>query len=211
MGIRKSFLGLFSAITVLVFTALSPADVGARGETVLPTPVARPAALARSELAKSLGVASRDIEIVDVQDTAWPDACLGTPSPKPCGVGAPRGYRILLRAVGKDFEYHADRKGKLRFSGPGNVPALPRPVVLARRELAAYLKIPVDRVEVVKVASALWPNTCLGLPAPELCAPGETPGYQIVLRALGKEFRYHSDREESIRFAGPGDIPQRNL
>jgi hypothetical protein len=211
MKICRLFLGFLPALFILAFGALSPADVLAGREAVLPTHLARPVALARSELAKSLGITGHDIEIVEVRDMVWPDNCLGVPSPKPCGGGTIQGYRVLLRALGNEFEYHVDRKGRLRFGGPGDAPALPKPVGLARKELAAYLRVPVDRVEIVKVEAALWPNTCLGLPAPELCAPGETPGYQIVLRALGKEFRYHSDRGESIRFAGPGDIPQRNL
>lgn len=197
------------SVSVLCCSSSSQAKAWLGGEIVLPTTAARPASLARSQLAKSLGVPTNEVNIIGVEETTWPDDCLGTASAKPCGGGAIRGFRILLHALGSNFEYHADRKDRIRFGGPGDAPSLPKPVYLAKKELAAYLKLSLDRVEIVKVESALWPNTCLGLPAPELCAPGETPGYSITLRALGREFRYHSDREEVIRFAGPGDVPQR--
>lgn len=86
---------------------------------------------------------------------------------------------------------------------------LPRPVEVVREDLAARLNVVPNDIEVVDVKEEVWPDTCLGLPAPELCAPGETPGYRIILRVLGQEYRYHTDKGDTFRFAGPGDIPQR--
>ncbi|MGH8896867.1 MAG: hypothetical protein ACRDZ4_07565 [Egibacteraceae bacterium] len=87
--------------------------------------------------------------------------------------------------------------------------ALPRPVMLAREDLAARLGIRVEDVKVLGVNKADWPDTCLGLPSPEKCAPGPTPGYRVMFTAFGREYRYHSDRVGSFRFAGPGDTPRR--
>lgn len=86
--------------------------------------------------------------------------------------------------------------------------SLPRAVEVVQVDLAAHLGVPVATIEVVQVEEVVWPDTCLGLPAPELCAPGETPGYRVVLRALGQEYRYHTDESETFRYAGPGDAPQ---
>jgi hypothetical protein len=97
--------------------------------------------------------------------------------------------------------------------GPSPIPSpspetLPRPVELVRQDLAEHLGIPIDDVHVVEIKEVIWPDTCLGLPAPELCAPGETPGYQVTLLALGQEYVYHTDKNETFRYAGPGDVPR---
>ncbi len=94
------------------------------------------------------------------------------------------------------------------MSNDSQVPTyLPRPVELVRQDLAEQLDIASSDIEVVQVKTMVWPDTCLGLPAPELCARGETRGFQVILRALGQEYRYHTDRDETFRFAGPGDAP----
>jgi hypothetical protein len=86
---------------------------------------------------------------------------------------------------------------------------LSQPVELVRRDLATRLGIASDSIEITRVEQTLWPDKCLGLPAPELCAPGNTPGYRITLWALGQNYIYHTDRNETFRFAGPGDVPRR--
>ncbi len=85
---------------------------------------------------------------------------------------------------------------------------LPQPVELVRQDLAEQLNIASNNIEIVQVKAVVWSDTCLGLPAPELCARGETPGYQVILRVLGQEYRYHTDRDETFRFAGTGDVPR---
>jgi hypothetical protein len=86
---------------------------------------------------------------------------------------------------------------------------LPRPVDVVRRHLAQSLNIEPSEITVDAVEETVWPDTCLGLPAPELCVPGSTPGFQIKLKALGQEYTYHTDEVETFRYAGPGDVPQR--
>ena len=61
----------------------------------------------------------------------------------------------------------------------------------------------------IDLEETLWSDTCLGLPAPEMCVPGETPGYRVLLLALGQAYRFHTDVAEMYRFAGPGDLPRR--
>jgi len=84
---------------------------------------------------------------------------------------------------------------------------IPRPVELVRQDLARRLGVQPSDVEVVEVVEEVWPDTCLGVPAPELCAPGPTPGYRVAFRVNGREYRFHTDLGTVFRFAGPGEPP----
>jgi len=81
-------------------------------------------------------------------------------------------------------------------------PLIP-PVELARQDLAARTGTSVDQIVVVSAQPTTWPDTCLGLPAPEMCVPGATPGYVVELMVRGKVHIYHTDREAAWRYAGP--------
>ena len=85
--------------------------------------------------------------------------------------------------------------------------SLPVETVLA--DLSIHLDVPINTIEVKLAEEVVWPDTCLGIPAPELCARGETSGYRIVLLALGQEYVYHTNMAETFRYAGPGDVPKR--
>ena len=74
-------------------------------------------------------------------------------------------------------------------------------------DLAQALSIHSGQIQIVCTQPMTWPDGCLGIPAPELCAPGPTPGYLIVLQALGKQYVYHASQTGSWRYAGPGKVP----
>lgn len=64
------------------------------------------AARARTDLAGRLGLASGAIQLVAVEPATWPDACLGLPQPgEMCAQVLVEGYRVLLQAGGKMYEY----------------------------------------------------------------------------------------------------------
>jgi len=86
---------------------------------------------------------------------------------------------------------------------------VPLPVALVWQDLAMQLNIAPTDVQVQTIEEVVWPDTCLGLPSPELCIFGETPGYRVILSTLGREYTYHTDQNELFRFAGPGDSPAR--
>jgi len=67
--------------------------------------------LARTDLAKRLGIEERAVKKVSVQPRTWPDASLGCPKPDTmyAQVETP-GYLIELQASGKTYAYHSDRK-----------------------------------------------------------------------------------------------------
>lgn len=64
---------------------------------------------ARRDLAARLSLEESNIGLVQFEEITWPDSSLGCPHP---GMKYPQvpvdGYRILLRAEGRDFAYHGD-------------------------------------------------------------------------------------------------------
>ena len=67
--------------------------------------------MARTDLAKRLGIEERRVKKVSVAPRTWPDASLGCPKPDImyAQVETP-GYLIELEAAGKKYAYHSDHK-----------------------------------------------------------------------------------------------------
>ena len=67
--------------------------------------------MARTELAKRLGIEERKVKKLSVEPRIWPDASLGCPKPDTmyAQVETP-GYLIELRVSGKTYVYHSDHK-----------------------------------------------------------------------------------------------------
>jgi hypothetical protein len=102
-------------------------------------------------------------------------------------------------------EINEDENSNLEISA-----AIPTHLLgLVRQYLAEQLGVEPQSIEVVAMEEVIWPDRCLGLPAPELCAQEETPGYRITFRVLGQEYIYRTNKEEGFRFEGPGDEPRR--
>jgi len=82
---------------------------------------------------------------------------------------------------------------------PGSVRDLPEPdaVAAVRMWVATELGISEELVIVESAYEREWPDTCLGLPAPELCAPGITSGYEVTVQAQGVERVYHTNEDGS--------------
>lgn len=72
------------------------------------TPAPRPQDLAVAALAKQLSISPAAITVRSVESVDWPDASLGCPQPGMmyAQVITP-GYRVILEAKGKRYEYHA--------------------------------------------------------------------------------------------------------
>src|SRR5699024_7682348 len=77
-----------------------------------------------ADLAERLGVSSADIQAGSLQSVTWPDGSLGCPSP---GQSYPQalteGYRLVLTAQGKEYEYHAGADGDLFYGADPGEPA----------------------------------------------------------------------------------------
>ncbi len=77
---------------------------------VAPSAAPKEQALAVADLAQLLGIAPPAITVVSVEAVTWPDASLGCPKPGMmyAQVLTP-GYRVVLEADGKTYEYHTGR------------------------------------------------------------------------------------------------------
>ena len=75
-------------------------------------------ASARTDLAYRAGIAEPEIIVSEVKAVEWPDTGLGCP--EPYGTYQPQptpGYRIILDAVSREYEYHADTTGRVVYCG----------------------------------------------------------------------------------------------
>ena len=93
--------------------------VGAGRARICPEPAGQPgqflgaglkvSALARQDLAERLGVDAKDVRLVSMKPTTWPDRRLGCPGPPAPADAAPtKGFVLTLEARGKEHTYHAD-------------------------------------------------------------------------------------------------------
>lgn len=66
---------------------------------------------ARQDLAQRLGIDSKDVQKISLEDKDFPDMALGAPiEDEMSGQMITRGWRIQLKAKGRAFEYRADGK-----------------------------------------------------------------------------------------------------
>lgn len=167
-----------------------------------------PAARAAMEaLAAALGIKIEDIALVSVEAVDWPDHCLGiVHMGMMCAQGVVPGFRVLLSANGKTYEYHTNADGTVVSPAEG-VPAEASPeiVAAAQQALADALGLDLSAITVVSVTSIEWPDACLGLALPGVaCAEVITPGYLIALEANGQQYEYHTNGDGSV--VQPGNL-----
>jgi len=77
-------------------------------------------ALAHEDLAQRLGLKPEAIQVVSVQAVDWPDTSLGCPEPGMmyAQVITP-GYRVMLEAESRRYEYHTDTVHHVILCQPG--------------------------------------------------------------------------------------------
>ena len=84
-------------------------------------------AAARAQLANALQVDAESIAVLAVEETTWPDACLGIAGQgQSCTPTQTPGYRIMLGAGDDTYEYRADEHGLVLALA---APALPTAAV----------------------------------------------------------------------------------
>jgi len=80
----------------------------------------------RTDLLKRLGPGAREAkpELTVRESVVWPDGGLGCPDPgaKYTMAQVP-GWRLVWRAHGRDWEYHAGQRGAFVYCEPGKGPA----------------------------------------------------------------------------------------
>ena len=84
-------------------------------------------------------------------------------------------------------------------STPEDLEDYPPAVWAAIEDLALHLEISPDQVQVISFQEEEWPDSCLGLAAPdEMCLQVITPGYRILLGVNGQRYEYHTDQSGDI-------------
>jgi hypothetical protein len=207
----RYFFLLGAALALLLLAACSPAGagspIGKGAETpVIPTPYENqipvpPAAVAAQQaLAAQLGIPIDQIQIREIEQVQWPNACLGAAQPdEMCAMVIVDGFRIVMDVDGEVFTFHTNMDGsQLRMAQPGG-PLGENPVPLAveraRQLLSEQLGIALNQVEVISAIPTQWPDSCLGVQNPDTaCAEVITPGFRVVLQAEGQEYIFHTDQ-----------------
>ena len=70
---------------------------------------------ARRRLSQRLGVPEAQVSVREVTNAQWPNACLGAADDEEvCAEVITPGFRIVLRARGREYVYHSDLQGKVR-------------------------------------------------------------------------------------------------
>ncbi|MCJ7621732.1 MAG: hypothetical protein MUP64_16130 [Anaerolineae bacterium] len=74
-----------------------------------------------------------------------------------------------------------------------------RVVQMAKEDLARKLDLSISEISVISVESVDWSDTSLGCPQPGMMyAQVITPGFLIVLEAMGQTYDYHTDENSSV-------------
>jgi hypothetical protein len=169
---RKVALGLaFIFVAAAAFLALGPGLRKAQGDSGDAM-----ATKAKRDLACRLGISEGRIRVVSVEEVTWPDASLGCPEPdKLYAQMLVPGYKIILRAKGKDYEYHTDKN---------------RVVTLCPQKLTMAEAAPGLKVAYLKEPARPNPNLNL-----ELWVSDLEKGQESLLVSDVDEFHFSPDRQ----------------
>src|SRR5574341_1982169 len=150
-------------------------------------------------LAAALGLPTDQIKLVSMEAVEWPDGCLGV---RRLGVLCIQvitpGFRIVLEANGKPYEYHTNVDGSVVVPAESQLVAADAQQAAAVKALASSLGLTSKDIQVVSAAAVEWPDACLGIAQPSVvCAQMVTPGFIFVLEAQGRQYEYHTNADAS--------------
>lgn len=195
-----------------------PADLitpsPATGSVLIPAQAQPLLQRALDELAEQLSIDSRAIHVLRLERAQWTsiDLGCGEAAVTPVAAMAINGFRFLLEAGGRTYEYHTDDRSSVRLCETvGSVagrtedltlemdPVAAGTVLLAQRRLANQLNLPQSRIRVVDVMPVTWTDSSLGCPQPgQQYAPITIAGYRILLVAGDTEYIFHSDSTQVL-------------
>src|SRR5574341_363262 len=119
-------------------------------------------------LAAALGLPVDQIKLVSIDAVEWPDGCLGV---RRLGVLCIQvitpGFRIVLEANGKQYEYHTNADGSVLAPAESQLVASSAQEAAAVKALASSLGIASKDIQVVSAAAVEWPDACLGIAQPD--------------------------------------------
>jgi hypothetical protein len=195
IGEKQMKMSLVSTLlTVWALTACAPGGPSAAATaTRIAVDLTPPQRAALVALSQNLGLPVDQIQVASTEAVTWPDGCMGV---RRLGVMCTQnqvpGFRIVLDARGKQYEFHTDQDGSvvvpvegMAASGPAQEAAI--------QQLATNLGLAQGQVNLVSSSAVEWPDSCLGVALEGvLCAQLVTPGYLIVLEAAGRQYEYHA-------------------
>ncbi len=150
---------------------------------------------------QALGLPADQVKLVSIEAVDWPDGCLGVRQiGMMCVKGPVPGFRIVLEANGKQYEFHTNLDASVVT--PSNGPAVEVPEAITSNveaALAAALSVPTGDIQLVSTQIVEWPDSCLGVAKQGImCAQMVTPGYLVVLEANGQQYEYHTNGNASV-------------
>ena len=201
------------SIAVLCTVAL----VGLALAADYPAPVQK--AIERCAYTCHIGVDA--VTVVSYDPVEWPDTSLGAPRPgRVYAQVITPGFKVVLTAEGRRYEYHTDLKDRVVLAAPGedtspatrgpavgasiNVPSAPR----CRLDLAQRLKATLDEISVTAAKPATFTDGSLGFPRPgEVYTKAIEHGHMITLSYRNRAYLYAAT-DRVCRYGGPADARQ---
>jgi hypothetical protein len=208
---KRSTVNLLITFLVVTLAACAPRS-GPQIQTPIPTavpagqatPVQIPTDLspaqraAVSRLSATLALPPERIFVSSTEAVTWPNGCLGVVLPGVlCTRNEVPGFRIVLSASGKKYEFHTNQDGTsilpalaLQVPGPAEDAVI--------KQLSTNLGHPLNDTKIVSSSAVEWRDTCLGVAVEGIaCAQVVTPGYLIVLETTGSQYEYHTNADGS--------------
>lgn len=156
------------------------------------TPAQRAALSALSDIT---GLTADKITLVSTEAMTWSDGCLGVPRMgMMCTQAEVEGFKIVLKAEGKEYEFHTNQNGSAVVLAAGDLSGAVEDTLLS--QLAQNLGLNKNDISVVSNKEIEFADACMGVAMPEvMCAQVVTPGRIIVLEANGVQYEYHTSAD----------------
>lgn len=151
----------------------------------------------RRDLSQRLNIPLRDVTIVRFAPQTWSDGCLGLGgAAENCLQALVEGWRIEVTANQQAWIYRTDKTANAIRLEPESTASLP-PIVSQRllRQAARDVRVPVARLRIAEVKSAVW-DGCLGIFTPgQGCTKIALQGWQVIVVGNNRSWVYHLDRD----------------
>jgi len=196
-------------ILMIVITACGPVTAATEEPSVPvedqePTPTHIPVDLtpaqraALTALADQLSLTADKITLVSTEAVTWPDGCLGIVRMGVlCTQAEVPGFKIILEADGKNYEFHTNQDGSIVMLAEG---AQDSAAVedIEIKQLVANLGLKKSDISVVSNTTIEFNDACMGVAMETvMCAQVVTPGHIVVLEAKGVQYEFHTDANGS--------------
>ena len=165
--------------------------------TPVPVKLTPAQSAAFAALSDITGLPADKMTLVSTEAVTWPDGCLGVQRMgMMCTQALVEGFKIVLEAEGKEYEFHTDQDGSAVVLATGDKSGLLEDALIA--QLAENLGLDRSDISVASSADVDFGDACLGVSMPEImCAQVITPGKIIVLEANGVQYEYHASGDGS--------------